>query len=72
MDGSTEADKVVQPVVSPFLLEGLLDADLSDWLPQSKLNVGIERFNTLPFTPALDHLMPKESDELLLLASTIY
>ena len=59
----------MQLVVSPGLLEGLLDADLSDWLPQSQLDLGVEGFDTPPFVPALDHLTPKESDELLLLAS---
>ena len=72
MDSSSEADKVVQPVVSPSLLEGLLDADLSNWLPQSQLDLGVERFDTPPFTLTLNHLRPKESDELLLLASQQY
>ena len=54
------------------MLEGLLDADLSDWLPQSQLDLSLEGFDTPPFTPPLDHLTPKESNELLLLASQEY
>ena len=69
MDSSSEADRVVQSVVSPSLLDGLLDADLSDWLPQIQWDLGVEGFDTPPFTPVLD---PKESDELLLLASQQY
>ena len=69
MDSSSEADRVVQSVVSPSLLDGLLVADLSDWLPQIQWDLGVEGFDTLPFTPVLD---PKESDELLLLASQQY
>ena len=69
MDSSSEADRVVQPVVSPSLLKGFLDAKLSDWLPQSQLDLGVEGFDTPPFTPTLDHLTPKERDELLFLAS---
>ena len=72
MDRSSEVDKVVQPVVSPGLLEGLLDTDLSDWLPPSQLDLGVEGFDMPPFMPALDHLTPKESDELLFLASQQY
>ena len=69
MDRSSEADRVVQSVVSPSLLDGLLVADLSDWLPQIQWDLGVEGFDTPPFTPVLD---PKESDELLLLASQQY
>ena len=72
MDSSSEVDRVLQPVVSPCLLEDLLDTNLSDWLPQSQLDLGVEGFDTPPFTSALDHLMPKKSDELLLLASPQY
>ena len=72
MDSSSEANRVLQPIVSPSLLEGLLDADLSNWLPQSQLDLGVEGFDMPPFTPALDHLTPKESDKLLLLASQQY
>ena len=71
MDGSSEGDRVVQSVVSPSLLDGLLDANLSDWL-RHKWDLGVEGFDTQPFTTVLDQRMPEESDELLLLASQQY
>ena len=69
MDSSSEADRVVQSVVSPSLLDGLLDANLSDWLPQSQWELGIEEFDT---PPVLNPQTLEESDELLLLASQQY
>ena len=62
MDSSSEADRVVQAVVSPTLLGGLLDANLSDWLPQSQWELGVEGFDT---PPVLTQRTPEESDELL-------
>ena len=69
MDSSSEADRVVQAVVSPSLPDGLLEANLSDWLPQSQWELGVEGFDT---PPVLNQRTPKESDELLLLASQQY
>ena len=57
---------MVQLVVSPSLLDGLLDTNLSDWLPQSQWELGVEGFDT---PPVLNQQTAEESDDLLLLAS---
>ena len=66
MDSSGEADRAVQPVVSPSLLDGLLDSDLLE-LSQIQWDLGVEGFDTPP--PLLTR---EESDEPLLLASQQY
>ena len=66
MDSSSEADSVVQSVASPSLPDGLLDANLSDWLPQSQWELGVEGFDTPPVS---NQRTREESDVLLLLAS---
>ena len=60
MDSSSKADRVVHSVVAPSLLDGLLDADLSDWLSQSQWDLGVEGFDTSPFMAVLDQRMPEE------------
>ena len=72
MDSSAEADRAVQPVVSPSLLDGLFGADLSDWFPQSQWDLGVDRFDTPLLTQVLNEPTPEESDEVLLLASQQY
>ena len=66
MDSSGEADRAVQPVASPGLLDGLLDSDLLE-LSQIRWDLGVEGFDTPP--PLLTR---EESDEPLLLASQQY
>ena len=63
MDSSGEADRAVQPVVSPSLLDGLLVSDLLE-LSQIRWDLGVET------PPPL--LTREESDELILLASQQY
>ena len=63
MDSSGEADRAVQPVVSPSLLDGLLDSDLLQ-LSQNRWDLGVEGFDTPPPLQT-----PEQIDELLLLAS---
>ena len=63
MDSSGEADRAVQPVVSPSLLDGLLVSDLLE-LSQIRWDLGVET------PPPL--LTREECDELLLLASQQY
>ena len=70
MDSSIKADRVVQTAVSPSLLDGLLDTNLSNWLPQSQWELGVEVSDMPPFASVLTQVTPEEtSDELLLLAS---
>ena len=62
MDSSSEADRVVQSVVSPSLPDGLLDANLSNWLPQSQWELGVEGFDTPPVS---NQQTPEESDVIM-------
>ena len=66
MDSSGEADRAVQLVVSPGLLDGLLDSDLLE-LSQIRWDLGVEGFDTSPPLQTRE-----ESDKLLLLASQHY